>query len=78
MKELPLNEKVRVWREIYAERGSVLMPYGIQNTNVLIIDDLYQSGTSIWCLAETLKLQYRARTVLGATVVKSLRDGDNT
>lgn len=78
MKGLPLNEKIRIWREIYAERDRVLMPYGIQNTNVLIIDDLYQSGTSIWCLAETLKLQCRAKTVIGATVVKSLRDGDNT
>lgn len=42
-----------------------------------VIDDLYQSGASIWCFAEYLKECCDARTVIAITPVKALKDGGN-
>ena len=43
---------------------------------VLIVDDLYQSGTSMWSYAKYLK-SLGATEVLGLVAVKSQRDSDN-
>ena len=45
--------------------------------DVIIIDDLYQSGVSMWSYAKFLK-SLGAKRVMGISAVKSLRDSDNT
>lgn len=42
-----------------------------------MVDDLYQSGTTMWEYAKFLKT-LGARFVFGIVCVKSLRDSDNT
>ena len=43
---------------------------------VLIVDDLYQSGASMWTYAKYLK-SMGANKVIGLVAVKSQRDSDN-
>lgn len=75
MKELSIVEKIEVWNEIY-QKGYVGISNSIQGKNVLIIDDLYQSGTTMWQYARFLKSQ-GAINVFGMVCVKSLKDSDN-
>lgn len=77
IKEQIVEDKIRIWREIYSDNAYLLLPQSILSKDILIIDDLYQSGASIWCFAEFLKKKCKARTVLAATSVKSVSDGDN-
>lgn len=82
IKNLPINEKVDTWRRIlsnpYYFSPSEETRLSLRNRNVLIVDDLYQSGASIWCLAEHLKNNMGANIVQGATVVKAMKDSDNS
>lgn len=78
IKQQSVKDKVRIWRSIFSDRESLLLPPEIYNKSILIIDDLYQSGASIWCLAKFLKEKCWAQNVMAITAVKSLRDGDNT
>jgi len=78
MKELPIEEKIRIWRGIYSEGSSLIVSYNLQGKDVLVIDDLYQSGASVWCYAEYLKERCGARSVIAISSVKALKDGDNT
>lgn len=75
MKELSVKEKIEVWESIY-RRGDVELSNDIQGKNVLVIDDLYQSGTTMWQYARFLKSQ-GAEKVFGLVCVKSLKDSDN-
>lgn len=75
MKELSVEEKIEVWESIY-QRGDVELSNDIQGKNVLVIDDLYQSGTTMWQYARFLKSQ-GAEKVFGLVCVKSLKDSDN-
>ena len=75
MKQLSVGEKIQVWDDIY-ENGSVEIRCDVRNKNVLIIDDLYQSGTTMWEYAKYLK-SLGARSVWGLVCVKSLKDSDN-
>lgn len=81
MKNLPVAEKAVRWGEILSSRAWLpLTPkmYGlVRGGDILIVDDLYQSGTSVWCLAKFLKDEMEANMVAAATAVKSQRDGDN-
>lgn len=79
MKSLDVTAKVEIWREIYVTDGQIQMsidPSDFYGKTVIIVDDLYQSGTSMWCYAEYLK-SLGASNVLGIALVKSLKDSDN-
>lgn len=78
IKQQSIEDKVKIWRNIFSDGENLSLSSEIYNKNILIIDDLYQSGASIWCLAEFLRDVCKAQTVLATTAVKSLRDGDNT
>ena len=77
MKEQTVKEKVRIWRKIFCDKDMLDFSDDILGANILIIDDLYQSGASIWCFAEYLKECCDARTVIAITPVKALKDGGN-
>lgn len=78
MKTLPMEQKITTWRQIYSDGGWVIVPDDIQGKNVLIVDDLFQSGASIFCLAEFLKENLGSTRVMAVTSVKAQKDGDNT
>lgn len=75
MKQLTVDEKIRVWNNIYTNNG-VEVGCDVRNKNVIVVDDLYQSGATMWEYAKYLK-NMGARTVWGLVCVKSLRDSDN-
>src|SRR6266498_1835094 len=70
LKTLPINEKILALEKAFTLRGSV------RDKSVLIIDDLYQSGVTLWSLARFLK-QNGATEVFGLACVKSWSDTDN-
>lgn len=76
MKQLSIEEKIETWREIYYN-DNVKIDKNVRGKNVIVIDDLYQSGTTIWQYASFLK-EMGARRVFGVVCVKSLKDSDNT
>ena len=76
MKQLSIEEKIETWREIYYN-DNVKIDRNVRGKNVIVIDDLYQSGTTIWQYASFLK-EMGARRVFGVVCVKSLKDSDNT
>ncbi len=75
MKELSVDEKIEVWEDIY-QKGCVYIDDNVRGKSVLIIDDLYQSGTTMWQYARFLK-KLGAKRVFGLVCVKSLKDSDN-
>lgn len=76
MKNLTTAEqRVREWRSILSNWDCSPVSGYFEGANVLIIDDLYQSGASVWCLAEYLKSRLNANVVQAAVVVKSVSDG---
>lgn len=75
MKQLSIDDKIATWREIYYN-GMVQIDKDIKNKNIIIIDDLYQSGTTMWQYASFLK-KLGAGSVFGMVCVKSLKDSDN-
>lgn len=77
MKEQTIMDKIRIWREIFSNGAMIDFSHDICGKNLLIIDDLYQSGASIWCFAEYLKSVCGAGTVIAITPVKALKDGGN-
>ena len=76
MKNVSVEERIRIWRKIY-QSGAVSVNQPLGGKKVLIIDDLYQSGTTMWEYAGFLK-SLGAECVFGAVCVKSLKDRDNT
>lgn len=74
-KGLRLDEKLVAWEEIY-HKGMLIDQFPISGYDVFIVDDLYQSGTTMWAYARYLK-NLGARKVFGFACVKSLRDSDN-
>jgi hypothetical protein len=77
MKELNIQQKVATWTRIYQTTNSVaLEPASVWGRDVVIIDDLYQSGITMWAYAKFLKAA-GARHVFGLVCVKSMRDSDN-
>jgi len=75
LKNLSLEEKVEVWEHI-VENKSVELTQSVEDCAVYVIDDLYQSGVTMWSFAKYLK-SVGAAAVLGCVAVKSLRDTDN-
>lgn len=76
MKQLSMENKIETWREIYSN-DNVKIDKNVRGKNVIVVDDLYQSGTTIWQYASFLK-RMGARRVFGVVCVKSLKDSDNT
>lgn len=77
MKEESVSDKIRIWRKIFAEEDMLELSHNVRDKKILIVDDLYQSGASIWCFAEYLKEECGAKKVIAITSVKALKDGDN-
>lgn len=76
MKQLSIKEKIETWEKIYYNNG-VILDNQVKGKNVIVVDDLYQSGATMWEYAKFLKT-LGARCVFGIVCVKSLRDSDNT
>jgi phosphoribosylpyrophosphate synthetase len=75
LKELPLTQKLACWDDLM-QSGKVVLSDNVKNRTVLVVDDLYQSGVTMWSMARFLK-QQGAAAVFGLTCVKSIRDTDN-
>ena len=75
MKNLTVAGKINVWNQLYSS-GNVSIEDDIIRKNVIVIDDLYQSGTTMWQYARFLK-GLGAKSVWGLVCVKSLKDSDN-
>ena len=76
IKQQTVDNKIKIWRNIYSNLANLHKSCDVRGRDILIVDDLYQSGASIWCYGEFLK-NLGANTVIAVTAVKSLRDGDN-
>jgi predicted amidophosphoribosyltransferase len=74
-KNLNVQQKVKQWEEI-VDAGGIELSDEVQGDSVCIIDDLCQSGASLWSYAKFLKAE-GAVAVLGVVCVKSLRNTDN-
>lgn len=57
-------------------RGAIEITGDVEGKSVILIDDLYQSGSTMWTVAKLLKKK-GAKRVLGLACVKSWRDTDN-
>ncbi|MDR2104845.1 MAG: phosphoribosyltransferase [Deferribacteraceae bacterium] len=76
MKSVTLDVKKNFWDGIY-KKGEVTFNIDVANKTILIVDDLYQSGTSINMYTEYLK-SCLARVVFGLVLTKTLSSTDNT
>jgi hypothetical protein len=74
-KNLTVDQKMAQWEQILQAKG-VQLSRSVRDCSVIVVDDLYQSGASLWSFAEYLKGR-QAGTVVGLACVKSLRDTDN-
>lgn len=70
LKNLSFADKVETLKDVYS------LGEDVQDQTILLIDDLYQSGTTMWTLAKFLK-ENGAESVYGLACVKSWRDSDN-
>ncbi len=70
LQALPLDEKLK------ALRGAIEITGDVEGKSIILIDDLYQSGSTMWTTAKLLKKK-GAKRVLGLACVKSWRDTDN-
>jgi len=75
-KGLSVEEKIPSWQKLYKTPGCIVCKGDMTDRTVVVIDDLYQSGATMWCYAQYLK-QCGAKYVIGLICVKSLRDTDN-
>lgn len=57
-------------------KGAIEIIGDVERKSIILIDDLYQSGFTMWSIAKLLKKE-GARRVLGLACVKSWRDTDN-
>ena len=76
MKNATVADKIPMWRKLY-DQDCVTLTDSVDGRLVVIVDDLYQSGATMWSYAEFLKSQGAAH-VIGLPCVKSLRDSDNS
>jgi len=70
LKNLSFAEKVETLKDVFC------LGEDVEDQTVLLVDDLYQSGTTMWTLARFLK-ENGADSVYGLACVKSWRDSDN-
>ena len=74
--EVPKLKDLTLQQKISTLAGAFTLGESVQGKTILLVDDLYQSGTTLWSLARFLK-QQGARAVYGLACVKSWRDTDN-
>lgn len=74
-KNLSVVQKMAEWEKM-VENKSIRLSRPVKGCSVIVVDDLYQSGVSLWSFAKYLKAQ-QASMVVGLACVKSLRDTDN-
>ena len=75
LKGVSVAAKIPIWEKLY-DAGCVEIAEPVKDRLVVVVDDLYQSGVTLWMYAKFLK-QLGAANVIGLTCVKSLRDTDN-
>ena len=76
MKNASLEQKFDFWRKIVDNQG-IDISQSVKGKTVFIIDDLYQSGVTLWSYARFLKMM-TADKVIGIVCVKAGKDTDNT
>lgn len=76
MKNLAVAGKIAEWERLFNTEGCVDLSSSVEGKTIVVVDDLYQSGATMWCYAKYLKVQ-GARAVIGLSCVKALRDSDN-
>lgn len=74
-KNMPIDEKFAKWQELYAGQISLKIDQP-QWLPTIVIEDNYQSGTTLWSYAKYLKSQ-GCPEVHGLCCVKLMRDTDN-
>lgn len=74
-KELIIQDKITEWNRLVSS-GSLSLSRPVAGRAVVVIDDLYQSGATLWSFARFLK-SVKAERVIGLVCEKSLRDTDN-
>jgi hypothetical protein len=74
--EVPKLRDLTLEQKIATLEGAFTLGEPIVGKTILLVDDLYQSGVTLWMLARFLKSQ-GAREVYGLACVKSWRDTDN-
>lgn len=75
MKNLPFTTKAKYWDRLIRS-DKIAISGSVSGKNVYIIDDLYQSGISMWSFAKFLKSRGAAQ-VYGLVCVKAGKDTDN-
>lgn len=75
-KNLGIDSRISLWNDLY-DLDAVALDKDVQGCDVLVIDDSYQSGISMWSFASYLKSR-GALSVSGLVCVKTMRDTDNT
>jgi predicted amidophosphoribosyltransferase len=70
LKDLPIERKHKELSHSFEVTGEV------HGQDILLIDDVYESGMTIWSVAQKLK-ESGARAVYGLACVKTWRDTDN-
>ena len=74
-KDLKSKQKLAMWQR-FVKKGQIELHCSVEGRQVVVVDDLYQSGATLWSYAQFLK-QVGAREVLGLVCTKSWRDTDN-
>jgi predicted amidophosphoribosyltransferase len=74
-KNLTVDQKIAHWKRI-VQAEAIQLSRPVEHGSVIVVDDLYQSGASLWSYARYLKSK-QAAAVVGLACVKSLRDSDN-
>lgn len=70
LKDLTLEQKIATLAQAFT------LGEAVAGKSILLVDDLYQSGVTLWSLARYLNA-HGAREVFGLACVKSWRDTDN-
>ncbi len=75
LKRVALKAKLHICRELYF-LDKVSLATSVVGRDIIVIDDLYQSGTTLWSYARYLKNMGAAK-VIGMVCEKNFRDSDN-
>lgn len=74
-KDLKWKRKLAMWQR-FVKKGQIELHCSVEGRQLVVVDDLYQSGATLWSYAQFLK-QVGAREVLGLVCTKSWGDTDN-
>lgn len=74
-KDLEFKDKVAMWNNII-DTGGITISSPVMGSIVYVIDDLYQSGFTMWTYAKYLKMM-GAHSVIGVVCEKAWSDKDN-